>query len=463
MISLRFDQLARMTGGTLKSASYGERAFAGVSIDSRTLKAGELFIALRGERVDGHDFIAQAIERGAAGLMTEVSYENSSVGPDVAVVMVQNSHEAMMSLARQYRDQTGAKVVGITGSNGKTTTKEITYSLLSVVDKDVYRSSGNLNNLYGMPLAIFAMPKETRVAVLEMGISHPGEMTKLTQIVRPDVAVITNIGASHLEFLGSLEGVARAKLEMVASSSPDVQVIINGDDPVLTREIKLYRDNYVTFGMTHPATFEPEKVQRQSDGTAIVTVEGHRFRLPLFGEHQVYNLLTGYAVARTLGYSFDSIDTESIQFVTAPMRGQAVTHRGVKFIVDCYNANPESVRLGLKSFAAMETSARKIIILGDMLELGAQAQEYHRQIGALLAQQRFDLAVGVGSLAKSIIAAVLDAGVSKEKLLHFGDATSAAAALQGKFKQGDLVYIKGSRGVGLEKVFNAFTGEGGAH
>lgn len=463
MISLRFDQLARMTGGTLVTAATGERVFTGVSIDSRTLKAGELFVALRGERVDGHEFIAQAIERGAAGLMTERAFERTSATGDVAVVMVADSHEAMMSLARQYRDQTGAKVVGITGSNGKTTTKEITYALLSAVDKDVYRSSGNLNNLFGMPLAIFAMPQQTRVAVLEMGISHPGEMTRLTQIVRPDIAVITNIGASHLEYLGSLEGVARAKLEMVASSSPDVQVIINADDPVLTREIKLYRDNYITFGITHAATFEPEKIQRQSDGTAIVTIEGHRFRLPLFGDHQVYNLLTGYAVARTLGYSFDTVDTESIQFVTAPMRGQAANHRGVRFVLDCYNANPESVRLGLRSFAGMETSGRKLIVLGDMLELGAQAQEYHRQIGALLAQQEFDLAVGVGPLAKSIIAAASEAGVSREKLLHFGDATSAAEALVNQFKAGDLVYVKGSRGVGLERVFNKFSGEEGGH
>ncbi|MBK7143141.1 MAG: UDP-N-acetylmuramoyl-tripeptide--D-alanyl-D-alanine ligase [bacterium] len=463
MISLRFDQLAQMTGGRLQTAGSGERTFAGVSIDSRTLKAGELFIALRGERVDGHNFIAQAIERGAAGLMTELSFQGPALTSDVAIVAVPNSHEAMMSLARQYRDMTSAKVVGITGSNGKTTTKEITYTLLSAVDKDVYRSSGNLNNLFGMPLAIMAMPKETRVAVLEMGISQPGEMTKLTQIVRPDLAVITNIGATHLEFLGSLEGVARAKLEMVASSSPEIPVIINADDPVLTREISMYRDNYITFGITHAATFEPEKIQRQSDGTAIVTIEGHRFRLPLFGEHQVYNLLTGYAVARTLGYGFDAVDTEAIQFVTAPMRGQTVTQRGVTFIVDCYNANPESVRLGLKSFATMETSGRRIIILGDMLELGAQAQEYHRQIGALLAQQPFDLAVGVGPLAKSIIGSAAEGGAPKERLQHFGDASTAAKELVGMFKSGDLVYIKGSRGIGLERVFNEFTGEGAGH
>jgi UDP-N-acetylmuramoyl-tripeptide--D-alanyl-D-alanine ligase len=460
LISLRFDQLARMTGGTLQTARIGDRTFTGVSIDSRTLKAGELFIALRGERVDGHAYIDQAIQRGAAGLLTEMSFRADSLSGDVAVVAVQNSHEAMMSMARQYRDMISAKVVGITGSNGKTTTKEITYTLLSAVDKDVYRSSGNLNNLYGMPLAIFAMPKETRVAILEMGISQPGEMTKLTQIVHPDLAVITNIGATHLEFLGSLEGVARAKLEMVACSSPETEVIINADDSVLTKEIRLYRDNYITFGITHAATFEPEKVQRQSDGTAIVTIEGHRFRLPLFGEHQVYNLLSAYAVARTLGYSFDSVDTEAIQFVTAPMRGQAVTHHGVTFIVDCYNANPESVRLGLKSFSGIETSGRRIIVLGDMLELGAQAQEYHRQIGALLAQQPFDLAVGVGPMAKSIISAAAEGGAPKAKLQHYGDSATAAKAMVGMLKAGDLVYIKGSRGIGLEKVFSEFTGEG---
>jgi UDP-N-acetylmuramoyl-tripeptide--D-alanyl-D-alanine ligase len=450
-----------MTGGTLQTAGAEDRSFSGISIDSRTLRAGELFIALRGERVDGHEYIPQAIEKGAAGILAEFQSETGSPkATNIALVAVQNSHEAMMTLARQYREMTSAKVVGITGSNGKTTTKEMAYSLLSCVDKDVYRSSGNLNNLYGMPLAIFGMPKATRVAVMEMGISQPGEMTRLTQIVRPDVAVITNIGATHLEFLGSLEGVARAKLEMVASSSPDVPVIINADDPVLTREIQRYRDNYITFGITHSATFEPEQVERANGTSATVTIEGHRFRLPLFGEHQVYNLLAGYAVARTLGYSFDTVDTEAIMFGTGPMRGQTVTHNGVTFIVDCYNANPESVRLGLKSFATTKSKKRRIIVLGDMLELGALAQEYHRQIGALLAQQSFDLVIGVGPLSKSLIAAASEAGVAAARLQHYGDATAAAAAMKNLFHSGDLVYIKGSRGIGLEKVFTEFTGEG---
>ncbi len=450
-----------MTGGELKTTGAGTRSFSGISIDSRTLNAGELFIALRGERVDGHEYIAQAIERGAAGILLETRSTTSTQSQrEVAFVAVPNSHEAMMALARQYRDMTKARVVGITGSNGKTTTKEITFTLLSCVDKDVYRSSGNLNNLYGMPLAIFGMPQTTRVAVMEMGISQPGEMTRLTQIVRPDVAVITNIGATHLEFLGSLEGVARAKLEMVASSSPDVPVIINADDPVLTREIKLYRENYVSFGITHAATFEPEKIERENNTGATVTLEGHRFRLPLFGEHQVYNLLAGYAVTRTLGYTFDNVDTEAITFGTAPMRGQTVTHREVTFIADCYNANPESVRLGLKSFALAKAKGRKIVILGDMLELGALAQEYHRQIGAMLAQQPFDLAVGVGPMSKSLIAAAAEAGAASAKLQHYGDAASAAAAMKSLFKAGDLVYIKGSRGIGLEVILNQFSGEG---
>jgi UDP-N-acetylmuramoyl-tripeptide--D-alanyl-D-alanine ligase len=455
--------MAAMTGGTLSNPSTASRIFAGVSIDSRTVKSGELFIALRGQRVDGHDYIDQAIARGVSGILLETRYPDiAKITGDIAVVAVNDSHLAMMEMARKYRQELSARFVGITGSNGKTTTKELTYHLLNSVDHDVYRSPGNLNNLFGMPLAIFAIPDRTRIAVMEMGISTPGEMTRLTRIVRPDVAVITNVSATHLEFLGTLEGVARAKLELVAESSPDVPVIINGDDAVLMSETRKYRSDFITYAVKNAATYQPQSVTRDGSGATIVQIDGLTFRLPLFGAHQIYNLLAAFAVARTLGYRFDKIDTAKISFDTAPMRGQTILSRGVTFIADCYNANPESVRLGLQSFGGVEAEGRKVIILGDMLELGVKSADLHREIGALFAKQQFDLALLVGQMARQIGIGAVSAGVERAKLFEFDTAKRCAEAATELLHEGDLVYVKGSRGIGLEVILQAWERAGGS-
>jgi UDP-N-acetylmuramoyl-tripeptide--D-alanyl-D-alanine ligase len=446
-----------MTGGSLYRSGLEERRFSGVSIDSRTLQRGQLFIAIRGERVDGHDYITEAIRKGAAGLITEYRFAGlEQIDVETPVVVVEDCHDAMIRLAAEYRNTMNARFVGITGSNGKTTTKETTFSMLAAVEKDVYRSAGNLNNLYGMPLALLALPASSKVAVIEMGISTFGEMTRLTKVVKPNVGLFTNIGATHLEFLGSLEGVARAKFEMVEAGSSDMTVIINADDPVLVAEARKHARPIVTFAVQNPATFTAEKVEVRSDGASIVTVEGHRFRSNLFGRHQVYNLLAAYAVARTLGYSYDGVATEEIQFTSAPMRGEIVSYGGVHFVADCYNANPDSVRLGLESLSQVPGSGRRLIILGDMLELGECAEEYHRQIGRQLAGIKFDFAALVGPQAAHMLEAARQAGVSGNRLAHFADAASCAQRMVSVIQPGDLVYVKGSRGIGLEVVLRQF-------
>lgn len=456
---MRFEQAAQMSGGTLITPEKSETLFSGVSIDSRTVRPGELFIALRGQRSDGHAYLDQAIAAGATGVIVETEY----LSQYAAVIRVLDSHEAMMHLASRYRNLTKAKYVGITGSNGKTTTKEMAHALLSTVATDIYRSAGNLNNLYGLPLALFAMPQSTRVAIMEMGISTPGEMTRLAAIIRPDIAVITSVAATHLEFLGSIEGVARAKLELVTNSSSEVPVIINADDPVLVAETKKLRAAYISFGLDNPADFRPSKVSTDDAGTTLVQIEGRMFVLPLFGSHQVYNLLAAYAISRTLGYSFDGIETRSISFTTAPMRGQRAVRAGVTFIVDCYNANPESVRLGLQSFEALRHYGRRVLILGDMLELGEKAETYHRELGRSLSGFRADVVALVGPLSKCTHDAALRAGVPAKSLHHYSDSVSCAADIHRLVKSGDLVYLKGSRGIGLERVLDAFADSGEAN
>jgi UDP-N-acetylmuramoyl-tripeptide--D-alanyl-D-alanine ligase len=453
---LRFDRLVSMTAGELVTGRLADRRFTGVSTDSRTTREGELFIAIRGERVDGHAYISQAVARGAAGVIAESGRIQALNLPEhVAVISVADSHEAMIRLACEYVNTIPARRIGITGSNGKTTTKEFTYRLLTAVERDVYKSPGNFNNLFGIPLALFAMSETTRVAVLEMGISTPGEMDRLAAIVRPHVAVVTNIGATHLEFLGSVEGVAREKLRLLAYSEAGAPLIVNADDRLLVQETLRVRREFVTFGIEQAAQFRPKSITQDHDGVSIIDIDGDKFRLPVFGQYQVYNLLAAYAVVKTLGYSFEGIDTAAIELSTAPMRGEMLSIGGVTFVADCYNANPVSVRAGLSSFASYPAVGRRVIILGDMLELGADAERFHREVGEASAADAFDLAIYVGPMSAHSYAAAQGAG-AHGKLIYFAGAADCSREIYGLLHGDDVVYVKGSRGIGLEAVIESW-------
>ncbi|MBU8932926.1 MAG: UDP-N-acetylmuramoyl-tripeptide--D-alanyl-D-alanine ligase [candidate division Zixibacteria bacterium] len=460
MIELRFDRLAAVTGGTLYNTEGASDTFSGVTIDSRADCGGKLFVALRGPRYDGHDYITAAVDRGASGIVAELNYSGLQRIPGcVPVVAVGNSHEAMLSLASNYRATSRARFVAITGSNGKTTSKELTYLLLQVVESNVYRSPGNLNNLFGVPLALFGVPSDAVVAVLELGISTKSEMPRLAEIVRPQLIAITNVGPSHLESLASVEDVARAKLQLVNKADHDVPVIVNADDPILVHETRRLRKNFITFGFDTQADFHPDNVETLESGATLVTIENNRFHLQLPGRHQVSNLLVAYAICRTLGYSFYEIDTENITLSTAPMRGQRMTLREIDFVVDCYNANPPSMQAGLEAFFASKSSGRRVLILGDMLELGPEAVKYHREVGEMLAGYEFDLAVLVGPLSVSIADAARGAGIESNKIQHFDSATECAEVIKENLQSNDLVYLKASRGVGLEVVLDQFRDE----
>lgn len=457
MISLRFDKLAAITSGTLYNTEEASRSFSGVTIDSRADCDGKLFVALRGPHHDGHDFIAAAVDTGASGIVAEYSYPGLERIPGrVPVVAVDNSHEAMLTLAARYRNTCRARFVAITGSNGKTTSKELAYLLLNAVETNCYRSPGNLNNLFGVPLALLGVPAETAVAVLELGISTKSEMPRLSEIVHPHLIAVTNVGPSHLEFFDSIEDVARAKLELVRQADADVPVIVNADDSILINEMSKIRNDFVTFGLDSSATFFPDKMEITDSGETLVTIEDNSFRLPLMGRHQVSNLLVAYAICRTLGYNFDNIDTEDIVLTTAPMRGQRVTLGGIDFVVDCYNANPPSMMAGLEAFFTLNSPGRRVLILGDMLELGHDATRYHREVGEMLAPKDFDLGLFVGPLSKSVADVIKAKGVPSSKVQHFETAQECAVTVKDTLQPEDLVYLKASRGVGLEVVLDRF-------
>jgi UDP-N-acetylmuramoyl-tripeptide--D-alanyl-D-alanine ligase len=439
--------LAAAVEGKLAYEKSGTAGFSGVGIDSRTVKRGELFICIRGEHNDGHRFVKQALERGVSGVMTDVHFEdNSSLAEQTIVVIVENTHEAMILLAQQYRRKVGAKIIGITGSNGKTTTKEFTYALLKAVEPKSHRSAGNLNNLFGAPI--------------EMGISSKGEMTRLTKIVQPNVAVITNVGPSHLQFLSTVEDVARAKLEMVTTSEKDVPLVINADDETLVREAKKIRSGVVTFGFSNRADFVPAEVQA-TDWGSRVKIEESEFNINVFGRHHVYNLLAAYAACRTAGYEFTKINTRQIKLSPAPMRGEVIAQGGVTIINDSYNANPESVRAGLEGFRQMPAAGRRILILGDMLELGQRSEKYHRELGNQLGKFEFALAIIVGEWCRFVLEGARQAGVAVTKVRSFRNVDEAGRGIADLIHAGDVIYVKGSRGIGLEKLIDKIGAVGG--
>ena len=457
---MRFDQLAQMSGGELHNPTMLARMFGGVSIDSRTLRPGELFVAIRGEHHDGHKFIPNAIANGAAGILSESgNFEVENLPADLPVVVVKNGHEGLMLLAENYRVSLDTKMIGISGSNGKTTTKEWTYQLIQAVEPRSYRSAGNWNNLYGMPLAIFAMPVNTRIAVMEMGISRFGEMTRLTRIVQPSVMMIINVGPSHLEYLGSETGVARAKLEMFSVAPDNTPALVNGDDETLMAEARKIRGDLITFGLDKPADFTVDRVMIEDDRMTVV-IEGHEFNLNYTGRHHVYNLLAAYAASRIAGISFDGIDTKSIRLASESMRGEKIVRDRIHFTVDCYNANPESVRSALNNFAQAHVSGRKVAILGDMLELGVNAPAYHRTAGYQAANAGIDLLVTVGPLSEQIAAGALKADFDAKNIIRYADADTAAEEIRSILREGDTVLLKASRGVGLERLLARFVTEG---
>lgn len=458
MIKLSYSRLATICDGQLNNQKFSELLFNGVSIDSRTIIKDQLFIAIKGGQNDGHDFIDKAIQAKASGILIESLPNGLNLSADVAVVKVENTYKAMLQLASEYRKILKAKFIAITGSNGKTTTKELMAQLISSVENKTYRSPGNFNNLYGVPLSLFSINLDTEVAVMELGISTANEMPQLAKLVMPNLIVITNIGASHLEFLNSIEEVAQAKLELVRNSLPDVPLLINSDDNLLVSETKKIRANFKTFALDSYADFKVDNIEFTETGLTKVSIEGFKFNLPLLGRHQVSNLLAAYAGFKLLGYNFKDIDTESILLTSAPMRGQVVSVHEITFFLDCYNANPASMKAGLKAFFEIPNRNRKIIVLGDMLELGGKSEDYHREIGRLLSNYKFDCLIAIGPMFH-FISDEFDYSDVEREIYYFETIQEAKQTFLEVLQPNDFVYLKASRGIGLEHLYQTFKSE----
>jgi UDP-N-acetylmuramoyl-tripeptide--D-alanyl-D-alanine ligase len=451
---LTLEQARLATRGEWRTAPAAvDTLLAGVSTDSRTLEAGQLFVALAGPRFDAHEFVAAVAERGAAAAVVHRQVQAPAGFP---LLMVGDTLGALGDLARHARATARVPVVGITGSVGKTTTKDMTAALLATRGP-VLKSEGNLNNHIGLPLSLLRLGDEHTAAVLEMGMSAPGELRRLTAIARPDVAVITNVAPVHLESFATIDDIARAKAEIFEGLGPGGVAVLNRDDPRLRSLGQKLDHEVVWFGLGDGGRVRARAVQVDTRGLAFTLElpgESLRVELPLAGAHAVLNFLAAAAVAHRLGVPAQAIAAAARELRPAAQRGRILDlGSGVLVIDDCYNANPVAVEAAAAVLAA-QRGRRRVAFLGDMLELGPRALELHREVGERIATG-VDLLVAMGALAEGFLegarARVSDPG----RLQSFPDARAAAVAAAGIVKAGDAVLVKASRGVRAEAVVEA--------
>jgi UDP-N-acetylmuramoyl-tripeptide--D-alanyl-D-alanine ligase len=451
------------TAGALVAPAAGEAALAGVSIDSRTIRAGELFFAIRGPRLDGHDFLADAVARGARAA---VVHRETKTPPGLPLVRVADTTRALWALARHVRRRAAVPVVGVTGSVGKTTTKDMTAHLLATRGPVLW-TEGNLNNQYGLPLTLLRLAPEHAAAVVEMGMSAPGEIRALTGLAEPDVATITRVAPVHLEFFSSVDAIAEAKAEILEGLRPGGAAVLNGDDPRLRALGARFPGRVVWFGRDRRFDVSAENERfdvvpaiRASRGPGLMRFElrlGGRavdVALPLAGAHFVESFLAAAAAAHVLGVAPEAMAEAAHALRPARHRGELLRlGEGVLLLDDCYNSSPEALAAAVAALG-LAPGRRRVAVLGDMLELGDTGPALHREGGRALAG-RVDAVAGVGPLAREILEGAREAGLDPAALSHFATAGEAAEAVGELVRPGDAVLVKGSRGLRLEVVVAA--------
>ncbi len=443
MERLSLTRIAQAVGGSCGSS----REIENICIDTRKIEPGSLYIAIPGERFDGHDFIEEAYRKGAAGVITARPVEGHE-----GVILVPDTRQALLDLAAYYRQLFRVFLVGVTGSVGKTSTKEMIAAILSMKGKTL-KTEGNFNNEIGMPLTMFRLESSIRNAVVEMGMSGFGEIRALTRVCRPNVGILTNIGFSHLEALGSRENILKAKLEIVEGMAQDAPLILNGDDDLLQtvihtldRPILYYAidgDGDVTASDLHTA-------QGETSFTIHYYGQSIQARIPTIGKHNVYNALAGFCTGLMADMDPEEIVKGMRLYKNAGMRQNTTLDHGVTVISDCYNASPASMRAAIDVINSLECEGKRYCVFGDMLELGAVSEEAHIETGKAVARSRVDGLVCYGKLAREIKRGAVLVGM--RNVMCFQDREEAAAYLAGLLRPGDAVIYKASRGVRMEEV-----------
>lgn len=437
-MTLALSEVARTIGAPVTSAV----PVSGWSVDTRTLQPGDLFFALRGPVNDGHKHIGEALEKGAAAIVGESGADASACPPRL---VVNNSLTALQTLAREARRHWGGTIIGVTGSAGKTTTKDIIAHLLST-QMPVGKTEGNLNNHVGLPLSILRLPDDCRVAVLEMGMSHAGEIRDLARIAEPDIGVVTNIGRAHMECFDAIEDIALAKRELIEALGPRGAAVLNADDPLVSPFREVHSGRTVTFGFAPQADVRAEQVSG-----ARFQCDGVDFENPLPGRHGIMNVLAGIAVCRILGIPAASLRNAVRTLSTGKMRGERLERGGVVIFNDSYNANPEAVR-AMIDLLQSTPARRRLAVLGEMLELGRHTESLHREIGRYAAGHGIDVLVGIRGAARHMVDEAVRAGLPGGAASFFEDSASAGEFVRSLVREGDAVLFKGSRGVQVERA-----------
>jgi UDP-N-acetylmuramoyl-tripeptide--D-alanyl-D-alanine ligase len=422
----------------------------GYSIDSRTVQPGELFFAVKGDHLDGHDFVEQALAKEAVAAVVRkdqlVRFPVKS-----RLLAVDDTLIALQTLAAAVRRVWGKPLVGITGSTGKTTTKDIIAHLLSSKFR-VLKSEGNFNNHFGLPLMLLKLQPEQDVAVIEMGMSHAGEIAALARIAQPNLGVVTNIAPVHLEFFASVADIARAKYELIASLPMGGTAVLNADDEYVSQFGRDFHGKVLTYGLRRPADVRAENIEaRGAEGSSFDLIAGgcrESVSLPLLGPHNVYNALAGTAVALERGITPSDAAHSLASLHPSDKRGEVVKVNNITAINDCYNCNPTALRAMVETLAAMP-ARRHIAVVGEMLELGPAGEEMHRQSGRHIAEQKIDALVGVRGMAKQMVEAAAGAGIRAE---YVATPEEAGEWLAREARVGDVILLKASRGVKLERA-----------
>jgi UDP-N-acetylmuramoyl-tripeptide--D-alanyl-D-alanine ligase len=445
--------LAKITRGTLQaSGGLGcTSLFTGVSTDSRTIKRGDCFFAIRGEKFDGHDYLRDVFAKGAVCAVVSREFDDRELA-DKCLLQVADTTKALGDLAAEYRRQAGFKVVAITGSVGKTTTRQILYHVLSRHFR-VHQSPGSFNNNIGLPLTLLGAKTDDQIVLTELGSNHPGEISYLTHIAQPDIAIVTNVHPAHLEGFGDLETIVQEKLSIREGLRPRGTLIINADFGQLVSACRAKDVGFVTFGRSDGSAYQATNIR--SDGSASrFTVGGTEARLPLAGPGNVENALAAWAVCSQLGLAIGDFASAIKTLRPVSMRAELLQIGNLTVLSDCYNANPASMKNALEILAGLDQSGKRrlVFICGDMAELGQQAEQLHAELGTAIAQAGVELVLAVGGLAK--IAAQSARAVAKYDLQTkcFTDTISACNNLHELIKDYDIVLVKGSRTVKLETV-----------
>jgi UDP-N-acetylmuramoyl-tripeptide--D-alanyl-D-alanine ligase len=434
------------------AAPASEATISGWSIDSRTLNPGDCFFALHGPLHDGHDHIAKVFEQGASLAIVEHPIENAGMQ-----LVVSDTTLALEQLGRAVRNRWTGTAIAVTGSAGKTTTKDTIASLVATRCR-TGRTIGNFNNHLGVPLSILRLPDDARVAVLELGMNHAGEIRSLARIAKPSVGVVTNVGWAHTEnFADGIEGVARAKRELIEELPPEGVAVLNADDPYVREFANVHPGPSILFGFSEDAEVRAEDVKYSAAGARFRCL-GVEFESPLAGRHGVSNVLAGIAAARALRIAPETLRDAVRSLSTGKMRGERCERNGILFINDCYNANPEAMRSMLELLHDTQ-AGRRIAVLGEMLELGREAETLHRGIGRFAAEQGIHAVIGIRGAARFMVDEARKCGMSDSAALFFDSPEEAGQFVRAMARPGDAILFKGSRGVQVEKALDQVFGE----